>query len=140
MGMIIVRRNGNLDNIGTRSSVEEIRASLRDIRRDENHEHPAFNTFNDLHQGLQIMINDTWAWRVELHGLTVSEITRNYSGFMRLTFFDHFGLDDGDVRTFGNFAHFRNWFILQRFNGNFRYSYEPFVTRFTRSVAVTGRY
>ncbi|MBE6579772.1 MAG: DUF3289 family protein [Ruminococcaceae bacterium] len=58
----------------------------------------------------------------------------NYSGTIRYTIFDHFGLDEGDItessttsELLGYTAQFGSWFVLQRYE-NCNSQYKPFVT------------
>ncbi|WP_338846226.1 DUF3289 family protein [Massilia sp. W12] len=86
-----------------------------------------FNDKSDIAGGLTIAINDVWAWRVELTGYGMSG--KEYAGTLRISLFDHFGLDVPDVdysKVYGNLGGFRAWFILQHY---VNFAYKPFITK-----------
>jgi len=78
-------------------------------------------------QGRTIALNDIWATEIVITEYELNE--NNYTGKYQVTLYDHFGLDDDDIKA-GKFAGwgagFRAWFILQHFRG-----YKPFVTKIT---------
>jgi hypothetical protein len=86
--------------------------------------HPKFDGYTtNLLNGLKIAINDVWAYTVELVNFEMIS-TSSYNFGIKITLFDHFGLDKPDLEKFSGLAGFRAWFILQHIRG-----YKPFVTK-----------
>ena len=98
--------------------------------------HPVFSTTTDLFQGLKIAINDVWAYEVQIIEYNLSD--RCYKGKFSLTLYDHFGLDEPDIRNKPPkyLDGFRCWFILQHLD---RFSYRPFVTKIELEYSFEGR-
>lgn len=98
----------------------------------DNVSEPAYNTSSDYTNGLKIALNGIWGYDMEVVEYEFDGV--NYSGTIRYTIFDHFGLDEGDITDssitsefLGYTAQFGSWFVLQRYvNCNSRY--KPFVT------------
>ena len=90
---------------------------------------PKFNTRGDLLGGLTICLNDTWGYTIDIADYRL-EGTR-YTGTLRYTLYDHFGLDESDLTGDnwykGAFAPFAAWYVLQHYTGC-EGSYQPFVT------------
>lgn len=94
---------------------------------------PMFNDyFKDLTNGETIAINDVWAGKAEI--TKYEKFGNFFKGTIRITLFDHFGLDapdigpdptTGHIKPYGMLPGFRAWFILQHYD---RFSYKPFVT------------
>lgn len=91
---------------------------------------PRFNSYGDtFFGGLTFLINDVWAYSVELTNYKKKKIGANifYQGKFILHLFDHFGLDTPDVqKAYVYGAGFRSWFILQHLN---TMGYKPFITQ-----------
>jgi hypothetical protein len=88
---------------------------------------PIFNRPRDYIYGLKIAINDTCGYKVMLTEYESTGET-TYKGKLKITIYDHFGLDKKDIelpdKPAGMGAGFRAWFILQHIRG-----YKPFITR-----------
>lgn len=84
-------------------------------------ERPIFNKVHDTINGLQIIINDVWAYEVRI----LRYRTQYTSLFIELeyTLYDHFGLDAPDIYKFDQQI-FYVWFILQHFRG-----FKPLITK-----------
>jgi len=136
IGIIIKEQDGDLDNsMGT--VTKKLVSRARELMKVDR---PSFDSILDTVWGLKMLINDTWAFRVELKNMTVNKSERHYSGRFSFTVYDHFGLDDDDVKKFGHLSYFSSWYILQRYNGGFKYKYKPFVTRCTKEFDISGNY
>lgn len=100
------------------------------------YERPAFNTIKDYPCGLKIAINDTWAYEVKIIEYNLSD--RCYKGKFSLILYDHFGLDEPDIKDKfpGVLPGFIAWFILQHLD---RFSYQPFVTKIELEYSFEGR-
>ncbi|WP_026743032.1 DUF3289 family protein [Lonsdalea quercina] len=108
---------------------------------------PAFNTFEDkylgwLNGGLTFAINDVWAAKAEI--VDFDRCGRFYKGKVRVTFYDHFGLDIPDIgpdpdtaeiKVYSVLGGFRSWFILQHLN---KFSYKPFITVVEMDYPIKG--
>jgi hypothetical protein len=92
-------------------------------------------------KGLTIALNDTWAYEVQIAEYQYNEEEATYQGKMKIIIYDHFGLDNDDVKSpkvahfFENFA---CWFVLQRWKG-FEKKYKPFVTVIEKELPFKGR-
>jgi hypothetical protein len=105
---------------------------------------PTFNTNADLLNGLTITIHDTWGNYIDLLDYQFDGTT--FSGTLRITIYDHFGLDDEDV-TLGydglkqtlvsNYPGFQAWYVLQRYVGCGG-KYKPFITYIETDIEFSG--
>jgi hypothetical protein len=88
---------------------------------------PKFNTKADLLGGLTICLNDTWGYYANVADYEFDG--KNYSGTIRYTVYDHFGLDQDDLsgRNWykGAFPPFAAWYTLQHYKGC-EGQYKPF--------------
>ncbi|MCX7128050.1 DUF3289 family protein [Aeromonas sp.] len=93
---------------------------------------PRFNNKLDIVSGLTIAINDTWAGEAKI--VKYEKFGDFYKGVIKVTLYDHFGLDlpdvgpdptTGEIKPYGALAGFRSWFILQHLD---RFAYKPFIT------------
>ncbi|WP_136668426.1 DUF3289 family protein [Flavobacterium sp. H122] len=82
---------------------------------------PRFNNKKDTISGIQIAINDVWAYKISLTKYNQNSIKPE--GELRFEFYDHFGLDYPDIQKY-DYDIFIAWFILQHFRG-----YKPFITK-----------
>ena len=139
---IINERHGDLtgsNGLGSKDMVDRARVIM--AHRDYGVMRPIFNRPQDITSGLQLLIHDVHAWRVEFKELrlTTQGHSGSYTGRISVTLFDHFGLDKEDIQNYaGSTAGFRSWFILQRYNFDFNHEYKPFVTRMTREFDISG--
>ncbi len=102
------------------------------INNIDNVSEPAYNTSSDYSNGLKIALNGIWGYDMDVVEYEFDGV--NYSGTIRYTIFDHFGLDEGDITDssitsefLGYTAQFGSWFVLQRYV-NCNSQYKPFVT------------
>lgn len=109
----------------------------------DNVSEPAYNTSSDYSNGLKIALNGIWGYDIDIIEFEFDGV--NYSGIIRYTLFDHFGLDEGDITNssitsefLGYTAQFGSWFVLQRYV-NCEYQYKPFVTYITFEETFSGR-
>ncbi len=98
----------------------------------DNVSEPAYNTSSDYTNGLKIALNGIWGYDIDITRYEFDG--ENYSGTIKYTIFDHFGLDEGDITDssitsefLGYTAQFGSWFVLQRYT-NCNSQYKPFVT------------
>ena len=94
---------------------------------------PMYSTAADKFDGLTIAINDTWAYEVTLAECEVKGKT--FKAKLSITIYDHFGLDQNDVATYGTLAGFRAWYLLQHVRG-----FNPFVTKLVFDEQVEGSF
>jgi len=108
---------------------------------------PSFGSPSDIFSGFTICIDSLHGNKVEI--LSYSRIGNSYSGTMRITYYDHFGLDLNDVAggypgSFANFGvsnlyGFRHWFILQHWNGlGTAVRPKPFITTMEFNASFSG--
>ncbi|MFR9702220.1 DUF3289 family protein [Aeromonas sanarellii] len=93
---------------------------------------PNFSSGADILGGTTIAINDVWAGKAEI--TKYEKFGNFFKGTIRITLFDHFGLDvpdigpdptTGHIKPYGVLPGFRAWFILQHYE---RFAFKPFVT------------
>lgn len=146
--------------------IEEHKGNIQALRYNENwwiypeirEKHPVVRKMKDAKlylpsyafdngvPGLSLAI-DTW------HGLKIELISfkpsnTSYSGQLRFNFYDHFGLDTGDLsdKKYGNMkagyiSAFRQWYILQHWKElNASVQPKPFVTQVAYNVSFNGYY
>ena len=89
---------------------------------------PKFNNNSDTLSGIQIAINDVWAYQIYLNKYYLENDKPH--GELEFHFYDHFGLDYPDIEKF-DYDIFIAWFILQHFRG-----YKPFIT----SIKFTSKF
>ena len=89
--------------------------------------------FDDMFKGFKICIDSLQGAKIEI--LSYNLVGNSYSGKMKITYYDHFGLDvadlnkDGFAGIVGDMNGFKNWFILQHYNNlNTNIHPKPFVT------------
>lgn len=104
-----------------------------------------FSTDSDRETGLMILVDAVWAYSIELSDFELTT-PNHYNADVKISLFDHFGLDEEDIKTYGGWAPwnnnapvmpaadillhplmprgFRSWFILQRLRG-----YQPILTK-----------
>ena len=89
--------------------------------------------FDDMFKGFKICIDSLQGAKIEI--LSYNLVGNSYSGKMKITYYDHFGLDvadlnkDGFAGIVGYMNGFKNWFILQHYNNlNTNIHPKPFVT------------
>lgn len=74
--------------------------------------------------GMAFCVNDTWG-----NYITVTDYNfdgKNFSGYINIKIFDHFGLDENDIINHSQ-SGFRSWYVLQHYE-KFNQRYRPFVT------------
>ncbi|MGL5557023.1 MAG: DUF3289 family protein, partial [Aeromonas veronii] len=99
---------------------------------------------SDVLNGLTMAINGIWAGKAEI--IKFERACGFYKGKVRITFYDHFGLDlpdigpdpnTGAVKPYGLLPGFRAWFILQHLD---RFAYKPFVTVVELDYPIQGEW
>lgn len=98
---------------------------------------PVYNTAADILEGLKICIDGLWGNKIEVSSFQITNNT--YSCTLHFTLYDHFGLDEIDVETFGFFAGFRSWYILQHYDMYYK-NYRPFLTLIEFDETLTGTF
>jgi hypothetical protein len=93
---------------------------------------PNFSDFRDKKNGLGITIHDVWSAKVDISNYKFNAQTGAFSGRLKFTLYDHFGLDRQDVIGNGDRwlippnggRGFKSWYTLQHCR-----CYRPFVTK-----------
>ena len=104
---------------------------------------PVYDQPDDYSNGLTICVNDTWGSYIEIKNYQFDGMT--FSGTLKYTIYDHFGLDDLDMTgnyggqswIVGHLPYFSAWYVLQRYtacNGK----YKPFITYIEHEFAFSG--
>ncbi len=108
---------------------------------------PVFNSDSDKLAGFTICLDSLQGNKVEILSYHVNG--NSYSGTMRVTYYDHFGLDVNDMT--GNYGYqslgiqsllgFHQWFILQHWNDlNADVQPKPFITTIEFEVPFSGSF
>ena len=102
-----------------------------------------FNQTRDNVNGLRITINDTWGNHIEL--VEVSRVGQFLNMSIRVTIYDHFGLDRDDTRfveglrgTIIGGDEFAAWYVLQHYRGT-NNRHRPFIAYFERVFSMSVR-
>lgn len=105
--------------------------------------------YNNGVPGLSLAINGWYGSKIEIESYAVSG--SSYSGTLRFTFYDHFGLDTNDLKEskeilnieiqLGIVPAFRQWYILQHWDSLGESPQpKPFVTRVSYTVSFSGSF
>ena len=89
----------------------------------------------DILGGLTMAIHSWTENQIDLTSFRVNS-DNTYSGNLRFTFKDNFGLDSSDLDQ-GYLAGFRSWFILQHYD-MYNGKYKPFKTVITADYPIFG--
>ncbi|UYU31982.1 DUF3289 family protein [Siccibacter colletis] len=96
---------------------------------------PKFDTWHDNINGMGVSVHDTWATKIILRDLTVSN--NSFRAQIHYNVQDHFGLDKNDIRKqkFFQFQFFRLWFLLQHHH---QFAFRPFMTNMEAEIFISG--
>lgn len=100
-----------------------------------------FSSFWDKASGLGITVHQVWSAKAEIQDYSYNKCTKMWSGTLKYTFYDHFGLDWEDIKKHGEDRipqyhtgdFFKAWYILQHYR-----SAKPFITEMERTVYLGG--
>jgi hypothetical protein len=118
------RNNGNLEAVAGDKTFNKI----KDVRP----------VLGNLTNGLTICVNDTWGNYIDIDDYYLDG--KNYSGTIKFTVYDTFGLDENDVTSknpLKNISSFYAWFVLQHYEGSSG-KYKPFTTYIEFEVPFGG--
>ncbi len=102
----------------------------------DNVTQPYFNTMRNKATGLTMAINDTWSNNVIIREYEFDGET--FKGILQFNIYDNFGLDSPDIEKHGQRSGFREWFMLQHYDG-YEGKYKPFITVIQFDVEFSGR-
>lgn len=109
------------------------------LKEEMDKSRPRYNSNLDLLGGLTISLNDTWGYYVNI--TDYQSDGEHYSGTIRYTIYDHFGVDEDDLTKNnwykGAFEPFAAWYVLQHYKGC-EGKYKPFVTMIEFEVPFGG--
>ena len=110
---------------------------------------PVFCEDADRTAGFTICLNGLQGNKVEVTQYTIESVANTYSCTIRVTYYDHFGLDKRDMQLDsydfpfiepGRLAGFQQWFILQHWTGlNAEVQPKPFITTISFETTISGR-
>ena len=103
--------------------------------REKNIYQPVYNSAFDKTNGLTICVDGLWGNKIEVTSYSISG--NEYSCILHYTLYDHFGLDQADVETYGPLAGFRSWYVLQHYS-EYNSEYKPFLSIIEFDVVITG--
>ena len=103
-------------------------------------------TWNNGVPGLTLALDSLYGNKIEIE--SYEKLDRTYSGSIRFTFYDHFGVDTTDLASdkflgfaAGLMSGFKQWYILQHWNElESSVQPKPFVTNISFSVPFSGTY
>jgi uncharacterized protein (TIGR03034 family) len=105
---------------------------------------PQYSTKEDVSNGLTICINDTWGNYIDIEDYHFDGLT--FSGKLKYTIYDHFGLDDLDIVgenypgskwLVGYSRGFASWYVLQHYK-NCGGRFKPFITYIEMEIPFSG--
>lgn len=104
---------------------------------------PKFNDFEDLFNGLGILIHDICAAKIHIHNFKINIDTMECMGQYKFSMYDDFGLDAPDLE-YTKWATYtsgiQSWFVLQhnkKFRQKERPCYKPFLNVFEINSSFT---
>lgn len=80
----------------------------------------------DMFTGLEMAIHSWTISEVQISNLNIQP-NGTYSGILKFTFSDIFGLDEADIQKYGFLNGFKSWYILQH-HSKYQNKYKPFKT------------
>ncbi|MEY8758759.1 DUF3289 family protein [Chryseobacterium tongliaoense] len=100
-----------------------------------------FSSLWDKVSGLGITVHQVWSAKAEILDYSYNKCTKMWSGKLKYTFYDHFGLDWDDIVKHGEDRipqyvtgdYFKAWYILQHYK-----TAQPFITEMERSINLNG--
>jgi RHS repeat-associated protein len=102
---------------------------------------PRFAGDKEKYNGLKITLNGLAGAKLEITSYNFNGT--NYSGTLKVIFWDYFGLDQADQEKFGTWGYlatgigFKSWYILQHYD-KFEGQYKPFKTVIEFDVPFSG--
>ena len=101
---------------------------------------PHYDRDLDMSNGLKISINGVWGYRMYIQDYRCDG--HSFSGTIKYTLYDHFGLDDGDVTDedgwfLGWTKQFSSWYVLQHYKGC-NGLHKPFITYINAETEFSG--
>ena len=87
--------------------------------------------------GLMFAIHGWTESKVDIENFTLAD-DGTYTGCLKFTFMDNFGLDEDDIKEFGFLPGFRSWYVLQHYDG-YEEKYRPFKTVVTIDYPISGK-
>lgn len=96
---------------------------------------PVFNTPADKINGLTICVDGLWGNKIEVSSFVVSG--NSFTCSLHYTLYDHFGLDQEDIKKYGVFSGFQSWYILQHYD-QYKGLFLPFLTLMEFSTTFSG--
>jgi len=130
------------EDLWTQPTLRSNHPMVRSLREHEVYE-PSYG-FNNGDSLLSLAIDSWYGNKFEISSYSTDG--DSYSGVVRFTFYDHFGLDSEDLRKkhdfnmhAGYFEGFRQWFILQHWDElETNNKPKPFVTKVVIDVSFCG--
>ncbi len=100
---------------------------------------PAYDSPTDIATGYTMCIDSFWGNKFEVISFSKDVTKGYYSGVLKFTFYDHFGLDFTDIQKYHLYGGFVSWYLLQH-NDRYNKAYKPFITLVEISVPFSGYY
>jgi len=100
---------------------------------------PVYNSEWDKVNGFAFCLHGLWGNKVEVTSFIIDDIKKTYTGFLKVTLYDHFGLDFTDIQKYHLYGGFVSWYLLQH-NDRYNKAYKPFITLVEISVPFSGYY
>ena len=99
---------------------------------------PVFDTSADTFNGLGLAVHATWGLNIKIKNYSFDGNV--FSGTLRYTIYDHFGLSASDILSNRNaiYGAFNSWYILQHYTA-FNGAYRPFITYFEADIPFSGQ-
>ena len=91
---------------------------------------PAYNDYSVL----MFCLNSLWGNMIEI--TSYNKTDNEYTGTLKFTLYDHFGLDLNDITDYP-FDGFKAWYVLQHSKA-FKGEYQPFITIMEIEIAFSG--
>lgn len=119
----------------TYNASDRLNNPLRNALYNNNIYQPVYDNTSDKFNGLAFCLHDLWGNKIEITSYVQNE-DGTYECTLRITLYDHFGLDENDIIDHDG-AGFISWYILQHYN-YFNNAFKPFVTLISYDITING--
>ena len=126
--------NQNNGDISSFANSEDFKEALR--KNNVFFSSYSYEGVEDILGGLTLAIHGWTESQVDLTSFEINS-DNTFSGNLRFTFYDNFGLDEEDLEEYGYIGGFKSWFILQH-NHCYGEKYKPFRTIANIDFPITG--
>lgn len=131
---LISEYDGNISELVYKVSTRKNVPLVKKLK-DNNIYQPEYSNTLDYLNGMVFCLHGLWGNQIEI--ISYENVNGSYNCALQFTLYDHFGLDQEDVETYGYIGGFRYWYVLQHYDG-FNKAYKPFLTNISFVISISG--